>query len=728
MKKILILLLFLFPHAIIAQEKKLEKVSLQLHWKYQFEFAGFIAAQEKGFYKDAGLNVELKEYNFGQNIIKDVSLGKSNYGIYNSNILVEYIKKEPIQLISSYFKRSALVLITKPDIKYPKDLIGKRIMAAGENDFNLNFNYIFSLQKIKINELNLIPHSFDVKDFAEDKVDAMTAFISDQPYKLDKLNIKYNLIDPSCYGIFNLQLELFTSNKEALDNRDRTEAFKQASLKGWEYALNNPEEIIEIILKKYNTQNLSKEFLENEAIYTERLILPKMYELGSIDEMFLFKQIDILYKEGNFDFEEKKQLINDFIFYSEKEIDKKNQEKNYELLKKTIPFLIILILIFLYSQFLLKRYNKKLKKEVEEKTTEFKKQNQELINSNQNFFDLLNTAIEAIAIFDENDNLIKLNTSGKVMFDYYFKKNSKKKKISDFIQKESLFEVKEKLENKIFDPFEINLLRNDKTIFPALIALKTIIKDNKTHTIITVIDLTQIKLQNEFIQQQAKLAQMGELLNMIAHQWRQPLTAISAASENLKLKAMLNKIDSSIIEVTTNDINKYTSYLSNTINDFRNFYKTDKSIEITTTNEMIEKSLNIIEDSICFKNISIIKNLNATASIKTYLNEVTQVLLAFLQNAEEVLIEKQIVNPYIKINTFEDFNFIYLQIIDNGGGIPENIINKIFEPYFSTKHEKNGTGLGLYFAKNIIENNCNALLTAENNKDEAIFTIKFKKE
>lgn len=314
------------------------------------------------------------------------------------------------------------------------------------------------------------------------------------------------------------------------------------------------------------------------------------------------------------------------------------------------------------------------------------------------------------------------------MFDYYFKKNSKKKKISDFIQKESLFEVKEKLENKIFDPFEINLLRNDKTIFPALIALKTIIKDNKTHTIITVIDLTQIKLQNEFIQQQAKLAQMGELLNMIAHQWRQPLTAISAASENLKLKAMLNKIDSSIIEVTTNDINKYTSYLSNTINDFRNFYKTDKSIEITTTNEMIEKSLNIIEDSICFKNISIIKNLNATASIKTYLNEVTQVLLAFLQNAEEVLIEKQIVNPYIKINTFEDFNFIYLQIIDNGGGIPENIINKIFEPYFSTKHEKNGTGLGLYFAKNIIENNCNALLTAENNKDEAIFTIKFKKE
>ena len=728
MSKILISLLFLLSYSLLAQEKKLEKVSLQLHWKYQFEFAGFIAAQEKGFYKEAGLELELKEYNLGQDIIKDVSLGKVNYGIYNSNILVEYIKKEPIQLISSYFKRSALVLITKPNIKYPKDLIGKKIMAAGKNDFNLNFNYIFSLQKMKIDDLNLIPHSFDVKDFAENKIDAMTAFISDQPYKLDKLNIKYNLIDPSSYGIFNLQLELFTSDKEALIHRERTEAFKQASLKGWEYALNNPQEIIEIILKKYNTQNLSKEFLENEANYTERLILPKMYELGSIDEMFLFKQIDILYKEGNFNFEEKKQLINDFIFYTEQEIDKKNQEKNYELLKKAIPFLIILIMIFLYSQFLLKKYNKKLKKEVEEKTFEYKKQNQELINSNQNFFDLLNTAIEAIAIFDENDNLVKLNHSGKAMFDYYFKENSEKKIISDFIPEDLLFEVKDKLKNKIFEPFEINLLRDDKTIFPALIALKTIIKDNRTHTIITVVDLTQIKLQNEFIQQQAKLAQMGELISMIAHQWRQPLTAISAASENLKLKSMLNKIDSNTIEIATSDITKYTSYLSNTINDFRNFYKTDKSIEITTPNEMIEKSLNIIEDSICFKNISIIKNLNATSSIKTYLSEVTQALLAFLQNAEEILIEKQIENPYIKINTFEDQAFIYLQIIDNGGGIPENIINKIFEPYFSTKHERNGTGLGLYFAKNIIENNCNALLSANNNQNEAIFTIRFNKE
>ena len=234
MLKIIALLFLLSSSYLLAKNQELSKVSLQLHWKYQFEFAGFIAAKEKGFYKDAGLDVELKEYNFGQNIIKDVSSGKVNYGIYNSNILVEYIKKEPLKLLSSYFKRSALVLITKPEIKYPKDLLKKKIMAAGFDDLDLNFNYIFSLEKVKIENLNLVPHTFNVEDFVNNKIDAMTAFISDQPFKLDKLNVKYNIIDPSNFGVFNLQLELFTSNNESQNNINRTEAFRNASLKGWE--------------------------------------------------------------------------------------------------------------------------------------------------------------------------------------------------------------------------------------------------------------------------------------------------------------------------------------------------------------------------------------------------------------------------------------------------------------------------------------------------------------
>ena len=407
---------------------------------------------------------------------------------------------------------------------------------------------------------------------------------------------------------------------------------------------------------------------------------------------------------------------------------KYNTSIDYTLVYKMLFLVFILACFFMYKQLLLNKYNKKLIKDVEEKTKDYKIKNEELINSNQNFFDLLNTAIEAIAIFDDNNTLVRLNNSGRVMFKHYFDENSVSKKISDFIPQDLILEVNNKLKDEIFEPFEINLLRSDKTIFPALIAGKTILIENKIHTIMTVVDLTQIKLQNEFIQQQAKLAQMGELLSMIAHQWRQPLTAISAASENLKLKTILKQVDDQLIQTTTEDINKYTTYLSNTINDFKNFYKTNKSLEPTNLNEMVKNSLHIIEDSISYKNIEIIKNLDSKSVIKTYVSEVTQVILTLLQNAEDVLLEKNIKNPYIKINTFEDEKYLYLEIIDNGGGIPSLIIDKIFDPYFSTKLEKNGTGLGLYFAKNIIENNCNALLTVKNNLNEAVFTIRFNAE
>jgi signal transduction histidine kinase/ABC-type nitrate/sulfonate/bicarbonate transport system substrate-binding protein len=727
MLKILALLFFLSLYSLLAKEQNLSKVSLQLHWKYQFEFAGFIAAKEKGYYRDVGLDVELKEYDFGQNIIKDVSSGKVNYGIYNSNILVEYIKDEPLKLISSYFKRSALVLITKPEIKYPKDLINKKIMAAGIEDFDLNFNYLFSLEKLQIKDLNFVPHTFDVQDFADNKVDAMTAFISDQPFKLDKLNVKYNIIDPSNFGVFNLQLELFTSNNEAQNNTARTEAFRNASLKGWEYALNNPAEIIEIILEKYNTQNLTKDFLENEALHTDRLILPKMYQIGSIDKMFLFRQIDILYNQSKFTFEKKEELIDNFIFYTQKELEDKRIDLNYTLLKKSIPFLIIILLIIFYRQWLLNKYNKNLKIEVEEKTEEYKKKNEELLISNQNFSDLLDTAIEAIAIFDEKNNLVKLNNSGEIMFNYYFKENLDVKKVYDFIPKSSIAQIKEKLKYDIIEPFEIDLLRSDKSVFPALISGKIIKKENRFFNIITVVDLTQIKLRDEFIQQQAKLAQMGELLSMIAHQWRQPLTAISAASESLKLKALLNDLNNETVQIAADDIYKYVNHLSCTINDFKNFYKTNKSIETTTLNDLVKKSLNIIEDSIYFHNIQIIKNLDSTSEIKTYINEVTQVILSLLQNAEDAHLDKEIKNAYIKIKTYENDTSLYLEIIDNAGGIDAGIIDKIFEPYFSTKLEKNGTGLGLYFAKRIIDNNCDGLLTVENNENETIFRITFYK-
>ena len=219
--------------------------------------------------------------------------------------------------------------------------------------------------------------------------------------------------------------------------------------------------------------------------------------------------------------------------------------------------------------------------------------------------------------------------------------------------------------------------------------------------------------------QQSRLAQMGEMISMIAHQWRQPLAAISSTTSTIILKATLNKLENTqAIELATK-ISDYTQHLSSTINDFRDFFKPTKEKKDTSYNEIINSTLDIIETSLVNNNIKIVKDLKSTKVLHTYPNELKQVLLNLLKNSKDALLEKKIKDPYIKIETYGNI----LQVSDNAGGISAEILDKIFDPYFTTKDEKNGTGLGLYMSKTIIQEHCNGNLSVKNSADGAVFTI-----
>ena len=223
--------------------------------------------------------------------------------------------------------------------------------------------------------------------------------------------------------------------------------------------------------------------------------------------------------------------------------------------------------------------------------------------------------------------------------------------------------------------------------------------------------------------QQSRLAQMGEMISMIAHQWRQPLAAISSISSALTLKAHLNKLDNPTIIELAGKIDSNSQHLSSTIDDFRDFFKSNKQKLQTNYSILVKSVLEIIEISLINKNIKLIKDLRSDDNFQSYPNEIKQVMLNLMKNAEDVLIEKEISDPCIKISTYREKDFLVLRISDNAGGIPEDIIPKIFDPYFSTKTEKDGTGLGLYMSKTIIENHCNGRLTAQNDNDGAVFKI-----
>ena len=231
--------------------------------------------------------------------------------------------------------------------------------------------------------------------------------------------------------------------------------------------------------------------------------------------------------------------------------------------------------------------------------------------------------------------------------------------------------------------------------------------------------IEKTKAKDRQLLSQSRLAQMGEMISMIAHQWRQPLAAISATSNSLNIKVQLQTLDNKTILELTDRISQYSEHLSSTIDDFRLFFKPNKEKSHTTYNEILVSVLNIIETSIINKNITIKKELDSTTQFYTYPNEIKQVILNLLKNAEDVLIEREIENPQIIIKSYNNI----LEIIDNGGGVKDEIYEKIFDPYFTTKDEKNGTGLGLYMSKTIIEEHCKGTLTLRNSKNRAIFRI-----
>jgi nitrogen-specific signal transduction histidine kinase len=242
--------------------------------------------------------------------------------------------------------------------------------------------------------------------------------------------------------------------------------------------------------------------------------------------------------------------------------------------------------------------------------------------------------------------------------------------------------------------------------------------------------------KEKLIQHQARLAQMGEMISMIAHQWRQPLGAITSALISIESKILLKKYDCSKDEGQKKFFNflrrkiknteEYIKTLSETIDDFRNFFKPDKKRELISILEPIQRALKIIEASLRNKNIILKLDFQYRDEVNIYSNEMMQVILNIVKNSEDNFLERKIEKPYIEIKTYSEKEFHCIEISDNGGGISEEIIDKIFDPYFSTKHEKNGSGLGLYMSKIMVEQHHSGELLAKNSDVGAVFTIKLK--
>ena len=940
-------------------------------------------AKEKGFYKDIGLDVTLKGYKDNIDIEDDILNGISTYGISDSSIFLSYLKGKNIKLISSYFKRSAMVIVAQENIKEPIDLVGKKLMLKDKDIFKFGFKYMFEKEGIDLQKIDLIQDKDNSIDkFISKEVDAKISLIYDETYKLDQLDIKYNILDPSDYGVFSLNMELFTSQQEVLDHKDRVKSFREASIKGWEYALKHKDEAIDIILQKYN-KNITKDRLKSEIVKIEKLILPFAYKVGSINRDFL-KRMKLFFRReydlplnrsiSNFIFDtlkysgltrlEKEYISNkkvikvctnpnwqpiefvkdgqpygisidtvkiiankldiklDFIktdswiesqeYLKEKKCDilpaaikttqrlkyanftqpyltydlaivtqstkpfvrnldnisdkimsrkkgsglivklkkiypdlkiietkgykeafqkvidgdayftistlpvldyyknrynmknlqiagytkmryklriavrdddpillsviskilsiipnethniiydkwvKKEivKETDYQLVGEIVLIAIILGLFFLYRNIELKKYTIKLEQQKELYNLVFENSSNGVLMldvNTQKFIECNNSIVKILGFKSKNDiiNMHPSQLSPKYQPDGRLSEEKSKEMIAKAIKNGS-------------HSFEWKHLRADGDEFWAEIILTSILLDGKkvlhvvwkdindrkqakeeleqlNKTLETTIEqaVVEAKRKEKLLQDQSRLAQMGEMISMIAHQWRQPLGAISSSVIVIQSKISIGKFDLSkeqdrdkflsLLNRKLNSINEYVQSLSETIDDFRNFFKPDKQKEDVNILVPIERALKIVENSMNTKGIVVKYNFNVECSIKIYKNEIMQVILNILKNAEDNFIERKIENPMIEIDLGYENNMCIIKIIDNGGGISNEILSNIFDPYFSTKDDKNGTGLGLYMSKIMIEEHHNGTLDVYNQNSGVCFKIELPK-
>ncbi|MCT7481425.1 ABC transporter substrate-binding protein [Aliarcobacter cryaerophilus] len=824
MKKIFILIL-LFKYLYSTD---LQKVSLQLMWLDQFQFAGFYMAKERGFYEKAGLDVEFKKFNSTTNVLEEVIENRANFGISSSSLIIDRSNGKDIVLLGAIFQTSPLILLAleNSDLNSLKDFKDKKLMITGEQLDFATFKAMFVSQNIDINSMKIIPHSFNIDDLINKNTDLMLSYTTNEPFLLKERGYGSKIFYPKDYGFDFYENFIFTNSKFVEKNPKLVYDFYKASIDGWKWTFENIEKSVDTIFKKYNPQNKTKEALLFEANEMKKLTFDKNGDIGTISNekinlilntykvMGLIKNdIDlksfVLHNsfQNELNSEEKEYLktkksftycshnnlmpfeatlnnkhigiIEEYLVEISKNLDielnfvptlnwhesfekvvenkcdilttiadKKNREKLFNFTNPYLdfPFVIATDISkpFIEDLKTLKRVKIALVKDFA--TSNIIKNRYKNINFVEypNLYEALEAvrkgevyaAIDSLAVIGyeiQNHFVGDIKVSGKIdeNLKLYMATNIENKTLASILNK-ALNSINENQKHEFFNKWVYvnyqNSINKDTVLklFILILAIFFIIaiiyrayllkKTNQELENRVAFEIKQNEEKNGILLQQSKMAAMGEMLENIAHQWRQPLSTISICTSGMELKKNLNMLEDKDFYDSINHIKSSISYLSNTIEDFRSFLDKDKVLSNVNINHLVQKVLDILNPSLQSHHIEVIKNIDDFEFV-TIENDLIQILMNIITNAKDALKDLKDEEPrYIFINISKNQKNIVIEIFDNAMGIKDEIISRIFEPYFTTKHKSQGTGIGLYMSKILVDNNLKGTIFVENYK------------
>jgi ABC-type nitrate/sulfonate/bicarbonate transport system substrate-binding protein len=269
-------------------------VTLQLKWRHQFQFAGFYAAIDQGYYQQEGLQVTIRERHPGINVLNEVVTGRADYGVGGIGLLAEYAGGSPVRALAAIFQHDALVLVSKAQsgIISPYEMIGKRLMFDNSAGNDAVFLAMFADAGISSKDYQFIAQDQQLDSLINDRVDVMSIYRTDQLFTLAEQGVPVNIINPQSYGFDFYGDILFTGDRELRNHPGRADRFRRATLKGWRYALDNPDKVIDLIINQYSSQ-ISRQQLQHEAREIQKLILPELIPLGQLDPARLRRSAQI---------------------------------------------------------------------------------------------------------------------------------------------------------------------------------------------------------------------------------------------------------------------------------------------------------------------------------------------------------------------------------------------------------------------------------------------------
>lgn len=400
----LFLALLLIPAIIFAEKSSptLRSVTLQLKWKHQFQFAGYYAAIEKGYFEEAGLKVTLLEATENKNPVDAVLQGKAEFGICMSDILLLRAQQKQAVVVASIFQHSPSVLLAskKAGIEHVQDLVGKRI-AIEPNEADL-IAYLND-EGVSPVKYKAYPHDFGVERLIGGAIDALSAYSTDEVFALRQAGFEYTLLNPTMGGIDFYGDVLFTTERLLRKDPQLVMKFRTAAVKGWNYALDHPGEIIDIILEKYS-QRHSREHLEFEAEQMKRLIMRNVVEIG-YSNPDRWQQILSIYQQLRFI---DSSMTTDGLLYTD-----------YLHTGREIPWRLILIFSAVIAlvggnAFFFYRSSRRLKKVMKNRLLI----EQQLSHSNNLFRSILHSSPDGILLTDLEGYIRMVSPSTLTMFDY----------------------------------------------------------------------------------------------------------------------------------------------------------------------------------------------------------------------------------------------------------------------------------------------------------------------